>query len=40
MIANGPAFIRPVGGFQAGFFTKIGDQLLGIGKIGGVYKYG
>jgi len=40
MIAHGSAFISAVCGFQASFFTEIGDELLGIGKIGGVYKYG
>ncbi len=40
MVAHCPAFISPVGGFETGFFTKIDDQLLGIGKISGVYKNG
>lgn len=40
MIAQSPAFIRPVRGFQTGLFPKIEDELLGIGKIGRVYKYG
>ncbi len=40
VITHCPAFISPVGGFETGFFTKIDDQLLGIGKIGGVYKNG
>lgn len=40
MIAQSPTLISAVGRLQAGFFTKIGDQMLSIGKVGGVYEYG
>jgi hypothetical protein len=39
MIAHRTALVSPVCSFQTSFITEIRDQLLSIGKIGGVYKY-
>ena len=39
MVTQSAAFVGAIRCLQPGFIAKIGSELLGIGIVGGVYKY-